>query len=257
MELSMSVNNISALRILIIEDDEDHAFLESDILRDELDCAITVVATKQEFLEIDINSMDIVLLDFNLPDSNGQEILGLIRETSNIPVIIVTAQKEMKIAIDTLKEGANDFLEKSPTTITLLPGVVKKAYNNYINSQEIAKKIHEQDVLKTRVETLRQILTTLAHYINNSTTMISGYAQLAQQHPNDPRKADKLINVSLKETQKITFVLEELESFVNNMEIKTTNYVDIPNAMFAIEDNIKQKMKDLETQNPPAESSSS
>ena len=54
--------------------------------------------------------------------------------------------------------------------------------------------------------------------------------------------------MSLKETQKITLVLKELESFVNNMEIKTTNYVDIPNAMFAIEDNLKKKMQELEEQ---------
>jgi len=246
METSMATYTESGLRILIVEDDEDHAFLESDILKDELDCTITVVGTKKEFLEIDIADMDIVLLDFNLPDSNGQEILGLIRFKSDIPVIIVTAQKEMKIAIDTLKDGANDFLEKSPTTITLLPGVVKKTYNNFINARDLAEKAQEQSILKTKVETLRQVLTTLAHYINNSTTMISGYAQLAQQNSDNSQKADKLINVSLKETQKITFVLEELEGFVNSMEIKTTNYVDIPNAMFAIEDNIKEKMKRLE-----------
>ena len=30
------------------------------------------------------------------------------------------------------------------------------------------------------------------------------------------------------------------------MEIKTTNYVDIPNAMFAIEENLKRKMQELE-----------
>jgi len=246
MQITPAAYNSSGLRILIVEDDEDHAFLESDILVDELDCIITLVANKAEFLDVELAEIDIVLLDFNQPHTNGKELLGMIREKTNIPIIIITAQKEMKIAIDTLKDGANDFLEKSPNTITLLPKIVRKVYANYQRSMEIASKAHEQDVLKTKVETLRQILTTLAHYINNSTTMISGYAQLAQQHPSDSQKAEKLIAVSLKETQKITYVLEELEGFVNKMEIKTTNYVDIPNAMFAIEDSIKRKMKELE-----------
>ena len=47
------------------------------------------------------------------------------------------------------------------------------------------------------------------------------------------------------ETKKITLVLKELEKFVNSMEIKTTNYVNIPNAMFEIEDAIKKKMQKL------------
>ena len=234
------------LKILIIEDDEDHAFLESDILMDELDCEVTVAVSKTDMDRINLEEQDIVLLDFNLPDSNGSDILNLIRKKTDIPVIIITAQKDMQIAINTLKEGANDFLEKSPHNIAILPKIVERVYKEYLNALEVKNKIHEKETLHTRIETLRQILTTLAHYINNSTTTISGYAQLATQNPEDIRRATKLAQVSLKETQKITLVLKELENFVNNMEIKTTNYVDIPNAMFAIEENLKKKMQELE-----------
>lgn len=234
------------LKILIIEDDEDHAFLESDILSDELDCEVTVAVSRNDMARIALEEQDIVLLDFNLPDSNGSDILNLIREKTDIPVIIITAQKDMQIAINTLKEGANDFLEKSPHNIAILPKIVERVYKEHLNAREVKNKIHEKEQLQTRIETLRQILTTLAHYINNSTTTISGYAQLAIQNPEDIRRAGKLAQVSLKETQKITLVLKELENFVNNMEIKTTNYVDIPNAMFAIEENLKKKMQELE-----------
>lgn len=238
----------NTLRILIVEDDEDHAFLEADILNDELDCEVTVVVSRADLGRIDIEEQDIVLLDFNLPDATGSEILSLIRKKTDIPVIIITAQKEMQIAINTLKDGANDFLEKSPQNITILPKIVEKVYYEYIAKKEVKLKQHEQETLTTRIETLRQILTTLAHYINNSTTTISGYAQLAIQNPEDIRRAEKLAKVSLKETQKITLVLKELEGFVSNTEIKTTNYVDIPNAMFAIEESLKKKMQELEDQ---------
>lgn len=234
------------LKILIIEDDEDHAFLESDILADELNCKVTVVVSKSELDRVDLEEQDIVLLDFNLPDSNGSDILNIIRQKTDIPVIIITAQKDMQIAINTLKEGANDFLEKSPHNIAILPKIVERVYKEYLNAREVKQKIFEKEQLQTRIETLRQILTTLAHYINNSTTTISGYAQLSTQNPEDIRRATKLAQVSLKETQKITLVLKELENFVNNMEIKTTNYVDIPNAMFAIEESLKKKMQELE-----------
>jgi hypothetical protein len=58
----------------------------------------------------------------------------------------------------------------------------------------------------------------------------------------------KLAQVSLKETRKITYVLQELERFVSSMEIKTTNYVNIPNAMFEIEENIKKRMQEISQQ---------
>lgn len=237
---------MKSLRILIVEDDEDHAFLEADILSDEMDCDVTVAVSKADFLGIDLEKQDIVLLDFNLPDATGSEILNIIRKKTDIPVIIITGEKEMQITIDTLKEGANDFLEKSPQNIATLPKTVKQVYKEYIQNKHIQTKELEEEMLQIRVETLGQVLTTLAHYINNSTTTISGYAQLAIQNPEDIKRAVKLAQVSLKETQKITLVLKELESFVNNMEIKTTNYVDIPNAMFAIEENLKKKMQEVE-----------
>ncbi len=236
------------LRILIIEDDDDHAFLESDILQDELECTITVAASKSEFDAIDLTRQDVVLLDFNLPDSTGDQLLRIIREQTDIPVIIITAQKDLKIAIETLKDGANDFLEKSPNNIKFLPSIVKKAYNLYLKSKKAQEQEREKEELDTKVETLRQVLTTLSHYINNSTTTISGYAQLALQFPNDLAKIEKFANISIKETKKITFVLKELERFVTTMEIQTTNYVDIPNAMFNIEENIQSKMREIENE---------
>ncbi len=237
------------LRILIIEDDDDHAFLESDILQDELDCHITVAASKAEFDTIDLTEQDIVLLDFNLPDTTGDQLLRIIREQTDIPVIIITAQKDLKIAIETLKDGANDFLEKSPNNIKFLPSIVKKAYTLYLKSKTAQEQAREKEELDTKVETLRQVLTTLSHYINNSTTTISGYAQLALQFPNDLAKIEKFANISIKETKKITFVLKELERFVTTMEIQTTNYVDIPDAMFNIEENIQSKMREIENEN--------
>ena len=89
-------------------------------------------------------------------------------------------------------------------------------------------------------------MTTLAHYINNSTSTISGYAQLCDQTGYDTSRFDRLVAICESETKKITLVLKELAKFVNSLEIKTTNYVNIPNAMFEIEVAIKKKMQGLE-----------
>jgi hypothetical protein len=69
---------------------------------------------------------------------------------------------------------------------------------------------------------------------------------LCEQNPANEGRCHKLAKIGIKETQKITFVIRELENFVNSMEIKTTDYVNIPDAMFEIEENIKRKMEELE-----------
>lgn len=233
-------------RILILEDDEDHAFLEEDILRDELNCEIKVVDSKANLTEDDIFFADVVLLDFTLPDANGDEILSHIKEKTDVPVIIITGDEHVKTAVNILKGGASDFVIKSPQNIALLPRIVNRVLEEYKNMKILEQEKKEKEELSTKIETLHQVLTTLAHYINNSTSTISGYAQLCEQAGYDKTRFDRLVNICGTETKKITLVLKELEKLVNSMEITTTNYVNIPNAMFAIEEAIKKKMQELD-----------
>jgi response regulator RpfG family c-di-GMP phosphodiesterase len=183
------------------------------------------------------------LLDFNLPDITGMEVIEKIRNQSDVPIILITGHSEINVAIETLKKGANDFLIKSTETVNMLPAVCKKVFNEYIMKKELENKQKEADLIRARIETLSQTLTTLAHYINNSTTTISGYAQLCEQNPDNPERAKKLVYISLKETNKITKVLKELERLVNSMDLRTTDYVNIPNAMFAIEEKLREDLK--------------
>jgi DNA-binding NtrC family response regulator len=229
--------------ILIIEDDEDHAFLEKDILEEQLSSNIHIVNSGMELDKVHLPLFDIFLLDFNLPDITGMEVIEKIRNQSDVPIILITGHSEINVAIETLKKGANDFLIKSTETVNMIPAVCKKVFNDYIMKKELETKQKEADLIRARIETLSQTLTTLAHYINNSTTTISGYAQLCEQNPDNPERAKKLVYISLKETNKITKVLKELERLVNSMDLRTTDYVNIPNAMFAIEEKLREDLQ--------------
>lgn len=232
-------------RILIIEDDEDHAFLEEDILKDELNCEIRVINSKANLKEDDLFFADIILLDFSLPDAEGDEMLQYIKNKTDVPVIIITGDEQVRTAVNALRGGAYDFVIKSPQNIALLPRTVNRVIEEYKKTKLFEKEQREKEELKTKVETLHQVLTTLAHYINNSTSTISGFAQLCEQDSDHPGRYERLIKVSLKETKKITVVLKELEKIVNSMDVRTTNYVNIPDAMFAIEEGIKNKMSQI------------
>jgi len=161
-------------------------------------------------------------------------------------VVVVTGDKKLQAAVDTFKEGASDFLVKSPTNLAMLPHIVKHNLHRFIDEQKLKREIKEKEALYTKIETLNQVLTTLAHYINNSTTTIYGYAQLCDRDSLEIERCKKLSDVCIRETNKITFVLGELENLINTSSIRTTEYVNIPDAMFAIEENITAKMKELD-----------
>ncbi len=229
--------------ILIVEDDPNYAFLEKERIADEFAFPVVIRTRGSEVEDFDVDNAQIIILDFNLPDTTGAELIKKIREKTDVPIILLTGQSELEIAVETLKSGANDFLVKSPQTLVLLPQAIKRALKEYENT----RRAREEELLKERqkaqIETLRQILTTLAHYINNSTTTIFGYAQLCNQNPQNPKTVEKLIEGGIKETRRITFVLQELENLVNKFELQTTSYLNVPDAIFDIERNINEKMR--------------
>ena len=55
---------------------------------------------------------DIVLLDIMMPGMNGYEVLRILRQQSNIPVIMLTAKSEITSVRDSLALGADDYIRK-------------------------------------------------------------------------------------------------------------------------------------------------
>ncbi len=233
----------SQKHILIVEDDPHYAIIAKEHIKEELDFPVVIRKNGTEIEPLDLDKALTIILDYNLPDITGIELLKNIRKRTRVPVIILTGYNEADLAVKALKSGADDFLAKSPQSLALLPRVIKRSLKEFILKEKEKKEKILKERQRAQLETLRQILTTLAHYINNSNTTIFGYAQLAKNNPTNKNTIEKLIEISMKETKRITFVLQELENLVNRLELQTTSYLDVPNAMFDIERKINDKMK--------------
>ncbi len=99
-------------KILILDDEEDICFLLSNFLKNqfkEVNCANTI----SEFKSYDINSIDILIIDNNLPDGYGFDIIPSIKASkSDIKIIAISAfdaNNERKYAME---NGADLFLGK-------------------------------------------------------------------------------------------------------------------------------------------------
>jgi two-component system KDP operon response regulator KdpE len=58
------------------------------------------------------NNPDLILLDLGLPDIDGMEVLSLVRESSDIPVIVVSARGHEEEKVGALDGGADDYVTK-------------------------------------------------------------------------------------------------------------------------------------------------
>ena len=99
-------------KILIIEDDKT--------IREELSILLTnnnySVSSIEEFLDIeksikDINP-DLILLDINLPNTDGYEVIKKLKKVTLKPVIFVTSRNTLEDEIKSLNSGGYDFITK-------------------------------------------------------------------------------------------------------------------------------------------------
>ena len=99
-------------KILIIEDEEAIADLESDYL--ELsDFEVQIEYTGDDGLRAALNGdFDLIILDLMLPGMDGFEVCKIIREEKNIPIIMVSAKKDDIDKIRGLGLGADDYMTK-------------------------------------------------------------------------------------------------------------------------------------------------
>ena len=113
------LNTSKQQRILIVEDDEK--------LRNELEIFLNKNGYKAEILQkfnntiqdiLNINP-DLLLLDINLPEAEGEYICKEIRKESNLPIIIITSRDNEVDELLSINYGADHYITK-PFNIQIL-----------------------------------------------------------------------------------------------------------------------------------------
>ena len=98
--------------ILIVEDDNDTADFVTELLETSGYSAVTADTGEVALNEITNAQPDLVLLDMNLPDMNGLEVLRQVRASSLLPMIILSGSTQDRSKVVALEEGADDYVVK-------------------------------------------------------------------------------------------------------------------------------------------------
>lgn len=122
-----------SFKILMVDDDKNI-------------CKVTNAYLKKDGYQVDFahdgeealylfnkNQYDIIILDIMIPFLNGWEICKRIRETSNVPIVMLTAKGESHDKVEGLNEGADDYIVKPYDPNELLARIkalLRRSYNN-------------------------------------------------------------------------------------------------------------------------------
>jgi len=99
-------------QILIVEDDEIASYLMSDFLENSgfiVDC---VYAVTDGISYLKNKKYDLLLLDLNLPDFSGFELISNIKNKVAIPIIVTSAYNDTETKVKAFKFGVHDYLSK-------------------------------------------------------------------------------------------------------------------------------------------------
>jgi DNA-binding NtrC family response regulator len=133
-------------KIFLVEDDPWIGELYKHHLTLNPDYQISLFKSGKECLNNLFLKPDIICVDFGLPDMDGETLLKRIREANkNIPVIVISAQEDISVAVNCLKSGAKDYIIKDDRAKDMLWNAIIKIRENIELKQEV-------EILKEQLE---------------------------------------------------------------------------------------------------------
>lgn len=130
----------SQLKIYVVEDDPLFAKTLKFHLSLNPDYEVEIFQDGRKCLDNLYKNPALITLDYNLPGMSGLNVLKKIREINqDLPVIVISSQHDVKVAVDLLKEGAYDYIVKDEDMFQRL----WKALSNINEKMQLQTKIRE------------------------------------------------------------------------------------------------------------------
>jgi PAS domain S-box-containing protein len=227
MKESRNIHERKDMKIIVVEDDDNQLLVIEDSLR-KLGFEVISTMLGEEGISL-YKSTDngLLLLDYNLPDMNGFDVIDTLRkEGYKVEFITMTAFGNEHVAVEMMKRGARDYIVKDLNFLDFLPSVVLNTVDRILTERKL---IASEQALKKAQERYYHLFENSLDAIffadkegniqacNNSMLILLGYTK------------NEIFEISFKDlfanyTDRMGFFAEiENNGYVKNYEAQLIN----------------------------------
>ena len=185
----------SSVKILLIEDDVAEARLLQEILKSfdlTMFSLIHVKRLQEGINRLQQEKFDVILLDLTLPDSQGlASVKLLVEHCPNLPIVVLTNTNDDKLAIEAVRQGAQDYLVKRKINVDVLVRSIQYAIERQKASdllretnENLAAQIKQKTTELMKAKEINQLKSELvsmfSHDFRNPLTTVLSCAELLQ-----------------------------------------------------------------------------
>ncbi len=200
--------------VLLIDDDTAYLELTTMMLKLEGHRVFTATEGRSGVLLIQEHHPDVVLLDWNLPEETGIDLIKTIKDTvKSLPyIIMVTARRELESKVEGMEAGADDYLTKPFDRKELLARL-----HVGLRTIQLQQQVAEQARQKTVVE----MAVSVAHEIANPLSTAMLLHQRLGRNPlvRDVAEIKEDLELLGKQLQRIEALVRKAQSIENVVSI--------------------------------------
>ncbi|MEO0312853.1 MAG: hypothetical protein RL140_83 [Actinomycetota bacterium] len=131
-------------KILVVEDEESYRLSLGSLLPREGHQVVFAVDGNEALARFADSNPDLILLDLMLPGISGNEVCKLIRQTSDVPIIMLTAKDSETDEVVGLEIGADDYVTKLASSSKLIARI-----NKVLSKRQVAGPADSEDGILT------------------------------------------------------------------------------------------------------------
>jgi PleD family two-component response regulator len=156
--------------------------------------------------------VDIILMEYFLPEKNGLDLVKELREVGiETPVIFLTTTKDYRVAIEAMKIGVEEYLLKEEASETFLPRTILNVLDRVQLRRQIAEAERNRIFAERRTEAIRELIVAICHEFNNPLTAIKLTAD-AMARQNLQEKQKQLVAEISADVQTIEGKIKKLQN---------------------------------------------
>lgn len=155
-------------------------------------------------------SIDMVLIEYYLPEINGLQVTQSIREKKlDVPIIFLTSSRDFRLAIEAMKYGVEDYIIKDDAVDSVLPRTIVNILERVYLKRKIVQQLKADLIARKQTDAIKELVVTVCHEFNNPLAAMKISADILSRQQLSPdekqlvKEIDKNIGLVEKEITKL------------------------------------------------------